>query len=297
MAREESSTRCATMSQVTHDPSRDAIGDYLRRRRSELRPVDVGLPPDGNPRRRAPGLRREEVAELASLSADYYTRIEQGRRRAPAETLAQIARVLMIDDDGLRYLTELSRTSPAAPASADDPVPPTLLEVLDGMTGLPAIVLGRRMDIHAANTLARRLLQLDLDELAPERRNYARLLFAGGPLRALYPEWEQTGRACVFQLHIEMSRLPEDQALADLVEELSAADEDFRTWWTEHQVVSGDVGSKAFRHPLVGEFTLDWTTLSPVPGTEHRLIVWSPGGRPESIRRLEELAQLPAVGG
>lgn len=271
----------------------NSLGTYLRERRAEISPEDVGLPTPTNARRRARGLRREEVAALAALSTDYYTRIEQGRRSAPPATLEAIAKALRIDDDGLQYMVELSTSPPTPGTSTSDPqkVSPTLTAILGDLTTLPAIVLGHRMDILAWNEHASRLLVTDLERVPASQRNYARLLFTRPEVRSLYSAWEQTGRACVFQLHMETARDPADQKLAQLVGELSIADVDFRTWWSEHQVVAGNGGIKTFRHPEVGDMHLTWETLELADDPGQRLITWHATPNSTSHRRLTQLAR------
>lgn len=270
----------------------NSLGMYLRERRAEIVPEDVGLPRPANARRRARGLRREEVAALAALSTDYYTRIEQGRRSAPRATLEAIAKALRIDDDGLQYMVELSTSPPTQTSSGTGPqkVSSTLTAILADLATLPAIVLGHRMDILAWNESASRLLVTDLDQVPGAERNYARLLFTRPEVRELYSAWEKTGRACVFQLHMEVARDPADQKLAQLVGELSIADADFRTWWSEHQVVAGSGGIKTFQHPDVGDLHLTWDTLVLADEPGQRLVTWHAAPNTTSHRRLMQLA-------
>ena len=269
------------------DARHNEIGEFLKARRVEIRPEDVGLPAAANSRRRARGLRREEVAALAAISTDYYSRIEQGRRFAPWSTLDAIARVLHIDQAGRDYLMELSTTEPTKPRRRTTrPVSAHLRRLVSDLATTPALVLGRRMDILAWNPAAEALLLTDFATLPEQERNYAHLVFTQHRVRALYVDWESTGRLCVYQLHMEVARDPHDKRLAALVGELSVRDVDFRRWWGKHQVASRNRGVKKFNHPEVGELTLDWDTLTCADDPDHRLITWNAETGTDSHERL-----------
>lgn len=240
----------------------NALGEFLKARRMELRPERVGLPAPADSRRRATGLRREEVAALAAISPDYYARIEQGRRSAPWSTLDAIARVLRLDDAGREYLFELSAIDAARPRHRRaQQVPIHFQRLLNELTEIPALILGHRMDILAWNPLAAALIT-DFESIPERHRNYVRIMFTDPAVRALYPDWNQAARLCVAQLHMEIARDPQDPELAELVGERSVLDVDFRRWWRDHQVAIRSRSVKAFSHPVVGDLTLDWDTLT-----------------------------------
>ncbi len=265
------------------------LGDFLKARRMEVQPKDVGLPnPSG--RRRAQGLRREEVAALAAISTDYYTRIEQGRRTAPWPTLDAIARVLRIDEAGRDYLVELA-TNPAlrprrrqAQRASDH-----LNRLIGDLKTIPALVLGRRMDVLAWNPMAASLMVTDFAQVPERQRNYVHILFTDPAVRALYRDWEGAGRVCVAQLHMEAARDPHDPRLAELVGELSLRDADFRRWWGDHLVAARSNGVKQFRHPIVGDLTLEWDTLTCASDPDQQLITWSARPGTTSHERLLSL--------
>jgi transcriptional regulator with XRE-family HTH domain len=172
----------------------DGLGAFLRARRSELSPSDVGLP-EGGTQRRVAGLRREEVAQLAAISIDYYTRLEQGRISPSAPVLAAVGRVLQLSDHQLTYMYELAGTNVASAKSrrrAPQKVKPYLQRILDHITDTPAIVMTPTHDILAWNLLAAALM-IDFGELPEGERNFMRLLFVDPRMRSLYPDW---GRAC-----------------------------------------------------------------------------------------------------
>ncbi|MGW4485401.1 helix-turn-helix domain-containing protein [Amycolatopsis sp. NPDC004368] len=224
------------------------LGDFLKARRAQLTPGDVGLPDTG--RRKVAGLRRTEVARLAAISVEYYTRLEQGRVQASATVLATLAQALRLDDDQQTYLYDLAGKADARPRRrrGGQRVRPALRRLLDQLTGTPALVLGKRLDILAWNTAATSLY-VDFARLPPARRNYVHLMFTEPAFRALHPHWQHDARVAVSALRMEAAADAEDPDLARLVGELSVRDADFRTWWAEHRVTSAGFGTKHYRHP------------------------------------------------
>ncbi|MFF7650688.1 helix-turn-helix domain-containing protein [Streptomyces sp. NPDC007983] len=246
------------------------LGDFLKARRGELSPTTAGLPDDG--RRRVPGLRREEVALLASISPDYYTRLEQGRRQASEPVLDALARALRLSEDERAYLFELSGKDAGRPRRRPaQRVQPQLRRLLDDLTNTPALVLGRCTDVLAWNPLAAALFT-DFALLPEDRRNFVRLVFCDPAVRALYTDWDYMARACVAQLRMEAARDPANPRLTMLVGELSVRDRDFRAWWGDHRVAVRTAGTKALRHPMVGELALDWSTLTDTADPDQHLI-------------------------
>ncbi|MGW4877699.1 helix-turn-helix domain-containing protein [Streptomyces sp. NPDC004262] len=252
----------------------DELGAFLKARRADLSPRTVGLP-EGGARRRVPGLRREEVAALASISTDYYTRLEQGRMQASAPVLNTLARVLHLDDDQRTYLFQLAGRPSDRPARRSaQKAQPRLQRLLDDLATTPGIILGRCMDILAWNPLAAALVT-DFASIPEKHRNYIRLVFTDPRMRELYADWKNVAHTCVAQLRMEAARTPDSPRLAALVGELSVQDADFRRWWADHHVAVRGVGTKTLRHPVVGELTLDWDTLASTADTDQQLVVWS----------------------
>lgn len=249
----------------------NGLGDFLKARRAQLTPHQVGLPDTGSHRKVA-GLRREEVAQLAAISVDYLTRLEQGRVQASASVLITLSRALRLDEDQETYLYELAgktlrpRRRPAQQAR------PAMRRLLGQLTETPAVVLGRRLDILAWNAGAT-ALYTDFARIPARWRNYVRLLFTDPAVRALHAEWEHDARIVVAALRMEAAKDPDDPELAVLVGELSVHDADFRTWWATHQVTGAGYGTKHYRHPLVGELTLDCDTWDSPDGSGQRLMV------------------------
>ncbi|MEU5412770.1 helix-turn-helix domain-containing protein [Streptomyces clavifer] len=248
------------------------LGVFLKARRGELSPRTVGLPDTGQ--RRVPGLRREEVAQLAAISTDYYTRIEQGRVPPSGPVLQALVRVLHLGDDQRDYVFELAAKETAPVRRGAQKIQPSLRRLLDDLTSTPAIVLGRRMDILAWNTLAAALVT-DFSALPDKHRNLVRIMFTDPALRTLYDDWNTVARTTVGMLRKEAAAYSQDARLAALVGELSVRDDDFRTWWGSHQVTAGTVGTKTLHHPVAGDLTLDWDTLTAGTDPDQRLIVWT----------------------
>ncbi|SMC47431.1 helix-turn-helix domain-containing protein [Kibdelosporangium aridum] len=255
----------------SHDRSTE-LGGFLKARRAQLTAREVGLP-ETVTRRKVAGLRREEVAQLAAISVDYYTRLEQGRVQASAAVLITLAKALRLNEDQQAYLYELAGKTDARPRRRrTQQLRPAMRRLLDQLTENPAIVLGKRMDILAWNTPAT-ALYTDFAEIPATRRNYVRLLFTHPAMRALHMDWEHAAHTAVAALRMEAAKDPDDPDLAVLVGELSVQDSDFRNWWATHQVNSASYGTKHYRHPVVGELTLDCDTWDSPDGSGQRLMI------------------------
>jgi transcriptional regulator with XRE-family HTH domain len=249
------------------------FGAFLKACRARLTPREAGLPETGS-RRKVAGLRREEVAQLAAISVDYYTRLEQGRVQASASALATLTRALRLDDDQQAYLYALAGKTDARRRRRRtvQRVRPAMQRLLDQLTQTPAIVLGRRMDILAWNSIAA-ALYTDFGQIPVAERNYIRLLFTDRVIRGMHRQWEHDARDAVAALRMEAAKDPDDSELAQLVGDLSVQDPDFRTWWAEHHVNSASYGTKHYHHPTVGDLTLDCDTWDSHDGSGQRLMV------------------------
>ncbi|MGY5884268.1 helix-turn-helix transcriptional regulator [Modestobacter lacusdianchii] len=268
------------------------LADFLRRARGAIDPARAGLPADARVRR-VPGLRREEVALLAGVSTDYYTRLEQGRRITPSPGVVDaIARALDLDDAGRAHLGHL--IGPASPARVRrTPVVqrarPGLHQFLDALDPRPALVLGRRTDVLASNRMARALFT-DFEQLRPRERNYARWMLLSEEARELFLDWEEQARAAVENLRLALGEDPGDRAARELVEELAERSPEFRAWWEGHRVHQRTSGSKRLRHPVVGELTVEYETLT-LPGDPGQtLFVYTAGAGTASGQALDLLA-------
>jgi len=239
--------------------------DFLVSRRARITPDQAGLPAYGGNRRVA-GLRREEVALLAGVSIDYYTRLERGRAHGASDSVLEgIARALHLDEAERAHLFDLARAcAPAAPRAPRRPSPqqvrPSVRRILDSMTTTPAYVRNARLDILAANQLGAALFAPILSSPARPANN-ARFLFLDPAAPEFYPGWERQAQDVVAMLRTEAGRSPHDKELSNLIGELSTRSENFRTWWAAHNVRFRRTGIKRFRHPVVGDLTLTFEAL------------------------------------
>lgn len=251
------------------------LADFLRRARSARDPREAGLPDDGRVRR-VKGLRREEVALLAGVSTDYYTRLEQGRRIVPStQVIDAIAQALGLDDVGQGHLRNLvSATRPPRTSgrsrTAVQRVRPGLRQLLDSLDAHPALVLGRRTEVLAANRMARALFA-DFERMPGRERNYARWMLLSESARDLFIDWETQARNAVESLRLEAGRMAGDRDIIELVGELSLSSPEFRQWWSEHRVHQRTFGAKRLAHPIVGELTVDYETLT-LPGDDEQTL-------------------------
>lgn len=270
------------------------FGDFLKARRAQLTPADVGLSETGAPRR-VRGLRREEVAQLASISVDYLSRLERGRVPASATVLETLARALRLDDDQRSYAYQLAG-KPGTPRRrrAGQKVPPAMLRLLDQLKETPALVVGKRLDILAWNAVAA-ALYTDFAAYRPPRRNYVYLLFNDPAMRALHADWTKAASTSVETLRMEAAQDPDDPALATLVGELSVQHEEFRAWWAAHRVHLPAAGQKHYRHPVVGELTLDCDMWESPDGAGQRLMILTAEPGTASHDRLRILASWSAT--
>lgn len=276
------------------------LADFLRRARAQVDPSRAGLPPDGRVRR-VPGLRREEVALLAGVSTDYYARLEQGRRITPSPAVVEaLGRALGLDGAGRAHLRDLFGIG-AAPATDGRRPPgiqrvrPGLYQLIDALDGEPVLILGRRTDVLAANRMARALFA-DFDGMPRRERNYARWMFLDEDARALFADWEDQARTAVESLRLEVGRDPRDRATAELVAELREHSAEFDRWWEQHRVHQRTHGSKRLRHPLVGELTVEYETLTLPGDPDTTLFVYTAEAGSPSRRALDLLASWTLTG-
>jgi transcriptional regulator with XRE-family HTH domain len=276
------------------------LADFLRRARASVDPARAGLPADGRVRR-VEGLRREEVAYLASVSTDYYTRLEQGRRISPSPAVLEaIARALDLDEAGRTHLGHLVGTPLSGATTrpgAIQRVRPALHQFLDALDGHPAFVLGRRTDVLASNRMARALLT-DFEAMRPADRNYARWILTSDEARSLFVDWEVQARAAVESLRLDSGRDPDDRLTTALIEDLKGSSPEFARWWPEHRVHQRTFGTKRLQHPVVGALTIAYETLSLPGDPDQTLFVYTTEAGTGSRQALDLLASwaVPAAG-
>ncbi|MGN9783599.1 helix-turn-helix transcriptional regulator [Nonomuraea sp. ZG12] len=270
------------------------LGAFLRSRRERLRPEDVGLP--SGPRRRTPGLRREEVAVLAHISTEYYVRLEQGRAPRPSGgVLAGIGGALRLTDAEADHLHVLAGTAPSRTGLHRRDVRPSILALLERLPQSAAIVVSAAFEVLAWNDLAAALME-NFAELAPEDRNLARRAFLA-PARAdatLYgiSDAAQFRHNVVMELRLALARYPSDPAVTELVDELRDGSPEFARLWERHDVQPAPMLTKTFRHPLVGEITVDCDALT-LTDRDQRLVLYS---APPGSHDAEALALLNVLG-
>jgi transcriptional regulator with XRE-family HTH domain len=244
--------------------TRNEIREFLTSRRAKITPERAGLRTYGD-NRRVPGLRREEVALLAGVSVDYYTRLERGNASGVSESVLEaLARALQLDEAERAHLFDLARAAHPAPRSRRRParqrVRPSVQRILDAITAAPAFVRNGRMDILAANRLGYAFYSQHFD--SPHGpANSARFIFLDPRATDFYVDWEQVATDAVAILRSEAGRDPYDRGLSDLVGELSTRSETFRTRWAAHNVRFHDTGVKRFHHPVVGGLELTFETM------------------------------------
>ncbi|WP_354643710.1 helix-turn-helix domain-containing protein [Kitasatospora camelliae] len=269
---------------------RTELSEFLRSRRARLKPEDVGLTPYGG-RRRVPGLRREELAQLAGVSTAYYIRLEQGHgENVSTAVLDAIADALRLSPAEREHLGRLTKPVHRRPRAATRPqrVRPALQQLIDTMADVPAYVLGRRLDVIGWNRLACALLG-DFPAMPPEQRNMAWQVFLSPASRELYDDWEGKAGDVVAILRMDAGRYPDDPRLASLIGELSVKSEDFRRLWAAHDIRDKGHGVKELHHPTVGRLTLRYETLVPAGDQDQVLLTYhaEPGSpSAESLRLL-----------
>jgi transcriptional regulator with XRE-family HTH domain len=271
--------------------NRQELAEFLRTRRARVSPRDVGLP-DGD-RRRTPGLRRQEVAQLAGMSVDYYIRLEQGRGPRPSrQILNALSRALMLTGDERAHAFHLAGESPAPAAGPRRDVPANILHLLTQMDEVPAFVLDARYDILAWNKLAS-VLMGDLDSMPKEKLNVIRWVFGSPDLREHLRDDEKTrfARASVADLRAAAGRYPDDRSIRELVTEMLALSPEFAAMWAAHEVQVRRDMPKRMAHPLVGPIDVVCQMLS-ISDRDQRLVIYTaaPGSASlDALRRLRAL--------
>lgn len=272
--------------------NRAEVREFLASRRGRITPEQAGLEPIGG-RRRVTGLRREEVARLAGVSVDYYTRLERGNLTGVSDSvLDSIARALELDRAEHDHLYDLARTANTSSrkrptTAAPSAVRPVLQNLLDAITAAPAFIGNNRMDIVAANALGYALYS-DMYRGTARPANHSRFIFLDPRAHDFYPDWERAANVNVAILRRDAGRFPHDKRIAELVGELSVHSDEFRTRWAAHNVRRHYSGTKSFQHPVVGLLELNYQVMELEEDPGHTLTVYPaiPGSPSDEALRL-----------
>ena len=287
----------ATRRANSDERRRSELADFLRSRRASLQPDEVGLPVGG--RRRTPGLRREEVAQLAGVGTTWYTWLEQGRDvRASLDVLEALARALRLVPAERTHLMLLGRGEEPPPCKLPaERVSPTLRRLIENLGANPAFVLGRRWDYLAWNAAATALFG-DFGQIPRASRNHAWLTFMDPRRREMFADWERGSRLLVAKFRADSARYLGDSEFEVLIQTLRKASPEFCRAWKRHEVARGGEGRKELRHPVAGTLVFSHAVFNPAEAPEQRLILYSPLPEHDTPAKLAELLaeDLLAVG-
>lgn len=270
------------------------LGDYLRGRRAQVTPPDVGLPQDG--RRRVPGLRREEVAMLARISVDYYLRLEQGRERRPSpQVLDALSDALLLDHDGRLHLYRIAGMTPIPRNEGSvERADPQLLKLAELWDRTPALLLGRAYDVLAANTLARALFPH-----LPPGANVLLTMFLDPSVRAFHADWEKAAANAVAGFRFLEGARPNDPRIHEVLQTVSESSREFTDLWQRRDARGKSDAAKVLLHPEVGELTLRMQTFDVRSAPGQQLIVYHAQegtGTADALRLLGSLAATTGSG-
>ena len=269
------------------------IREFLTSRRARITPDEAGLPAFGT-NRRVKGLRREEVAMLAGISVEYYTRFERGNASGASEEVIEgVARALQLDEAERTHLFDLVRTANASSRTtlrrpAQERVRPVIQRILDSISA-PAYVRNGRLDLLAANPLGR-ALYAPVFESPSGLANMARFTFLDASATDFFPDWEKIASDAVAILRAEAGRDPYDKTLSNLVGELSTRSDEFRVRWAAHNVKFHRTGTKALHHPVVGDLTLDYEAMELPGDSGQRILIYSAEPQSPAQQALDLLA-------
>ena len=265
------------------------LGDFLRTRRTRLTPEEVGLPRGS--RRRTPGLRRTEVAQMVGVSVDWYTWLEQGRSITPStQVLERLVQTLRLDTNERTHLFLLAQQQPPPTLIVEpETVSPALQHFLDQFGTRPAFVSGRRWDILAWNDAGCAIFGDFRQRTAPRERNTVWGIFTNPLSRQFVVNWEDDARQILAQFRNNCGRYPEDAQLTELIHDLMIHSPEFRAWWPEHEVLSGQEGRKTLNHPQVGYLMFERLTFQVFDTPDLKVTVYTPLEEADTPRKLEQL--------
>ncbi|HZE03683.1 MAG TPA: helix-turn-helix transcriptional regulator, partial [Solirubrobacteraceae bacterium] len=259
---------------ATAERRRAELADFLRKRRAVIKPEDVGLPAGG--RRRTPGLRREEVAQLAGVGTTWYTWLEQGRDvRASLDVLEALARALRLTPAERTHLVLLGRGEEPPPCKSEERVSPTVRRLIENLGPNPAYVIGRRWDYLAWNEAAAALFG-DFGGVPRAARNHVWMHFMDPARRQMFPDWARSTRLVVAKFRADSARHIGDPEFDELINTLRSSSPEFCKAWRKHEVARSGGGRKLIRHPAVGTLVFEQAVFRPDTSPEQRMILYSP---------------------
>jgi transcriptional regulator with XRE-family HTH domain len=275
--------------QQQHDHRLHELGDFLRTRRARLTPEEVGLPRGS--RRKTPGLRRAEVAQMVGVSVDWYTWLEQGRSITPStQVLERLVQTLRLDAHERTHLFLLAQhQAPPALLLEPESVSPALQHFLDQFGPHPAFVSGRRWDILAWNDAGCAVFGDYRQVTAPRERNTIWGIFTNPLARQFIVDWEEDARQLLAQFRSSCARYPGDAQLAELIQDLQLSSPEFRAWWPDHEVRGGQEGRKTLNHPQVGYLVFERLTFQVFDTPDLKVTVYTPLEEADTPRKLEQL--------
>jgi transcriptional regulator with XRE-family HTH domain len=274
-----------------HDSERrQALADFLRKRRASLSPIEVGLP--AGTRRRTPGLRREEVAQLANMGTSWYVWLEQGRDVNPsAQVLESLAQALRLTPNERRHLFLLAgQALPPHAFPLEERISPALQQVLDDLNPTPAYIVGRRYDCLAWNKAADGLFAMS-EASSPYAHNLVWRLFTSPTMRER-PNWEAVARGTLAEFRTASARYPGDGWFEELIEDLKQVSPEFCRWWPHHDARSALDGHKVIAHPTLGYLEFEHFTLQVLNDPDVRIMIYSPNA--ETRAKLQRFLEAPA---
>lgn len=272
---------------MTDNEQRTELANFLRTRRGQLSPAEVGLPRTA--RRKTAGLRREEVAQLAGIGVTWYTWLEQGRNiHVSTQVLDSLAQTFKLTPAEKAHLFLLAgEASPAPPVPQREQVSPFLSHFLEHMGNNPAYITGRRWDVLAWNRVACQVIA-DFATIPVEERNIVRLLFTNEEFRRRSVDWEGVAQRVLAQLRGSHSLYHDDEQLNALIRELQQRSPEFARWWSRHEVQERHDGRKEFLHPHVGSLVFEHSTFQIEDAPGLKMVVYLPACE-ETARKLEQL--------
>ncbi len=274
---------------MSDEQRRQDLADFLRTRRMRLSPEQVGLISSG--RRRTPGLRREEVAQLANVGVSWYTLLEQGRTIHPSsQVLLSIADALQLTSDERQHLFLLADQQRLVNThDSHEQVSPALRRVLDALNPIPAHIIDHRWNYLAWNTAAKQVFLLSKSLMPPYEYNAVWNIFVNPMSRIYNPEWEQVAQRVLAEFRADSARFADDEWFKRLIADLQRASPEFRAWWPRHDVRGRADARKDIEHPLVGRLMFEHTTLQVPTMPDLKVMIYTPLPETDTLAKLQQL--------